>query len=388
VETIFTSHGIIIGSGGVAGIQEGGTKREYDLKPEIASSFEMGTDIRFFNNRLSLDVNYYNTVTRNQIWNVQVSNISGYNFAVKNAGKVSSHGLELSLNAEPVKVRDFTWSTTVNWSFDRLIINELDPENPDLVFTRNLAEGMYTSDKLGERRGALYSRYAKKFTYDPAVHPASLAAYDGAILHDPGKKIQRSDDLAVLGNYNPDWIGSWYHSFQYKNVNFSFLLYCNYGNSIYAGFEKYFYRQGYAPQTGIDRLNGGTLPVNELWQETADDPSSIRPFRPGDEIDPETYYKEHIGDGENNDYWIRDGSFLKLKEVTFTYTFPKRWLNKTFIKEAGLSLIGRNLAVWSHLKYVDPEIYQDKDYHKTPGVSTVGGVPSTRSMGFSVNLRF
>jgi TonB-linked SusC/RagA family outer membrane protein len=376
------------GTGGIAGISEGAIKREYSLKPELATSFELGTDLRLFNNRLELDVNYYSTVTRNQIWNVGVSNISGYSYAMKNAGKVSSHGLEVSLSGTPVKTKNFDWNTGVNWSFDRSYIDELDPANPDLIFTVKIAEGVYTHDKLGERRGALYSRYAKKFVYDPAVHSSDLAKYDGAILHDQAKKIQRSEELAVLGNYNPDWIGSWHNTVRWKGFTLSTLMTCNFGNDFFASFEKAYYRFGRAPQTGVDRNNGGVLPVNELW----DDPErGIHPFGPGDEIDPETYYKEHIGDGENNDYWIRDGSFLKLKEVGLAYTFPQAWLNRSFIKGLTLSLIGRDLAVWSKVKWVDPEIYGYDDENKgikVPGASKTGGIPSVRSMGFSVQIQF
>jgi TonB-linked SusC/RagA family outer membrane protein len=376
------------GTGGVAGISEGGVKREYNLKPELASSFEVGTDLRLFNNRLELDVNYYNTVTRNQIWNVQVSNISGYSYAMKNAGRVSSHGLEVSLSGDPVRTKLFEWHTGMNWSFDRSYIDELDPANPDLVFTVKIAEGMYTHDKLGERRGALYSRYAKKFVYDPAVHSPDLAAYDGVLLHDQAKKIQRSEEMAVLGNYNPDWIGSWHNTFRWNGFTLSALLTCNYGNDFFASFEKAHYRYGRAPQTGIDRNNGGVLPMNELW----DDPDrGIHPFGPGDEIDPETYYKEHIGDGENNDYWIRDGSYVKLKEASLTYDFPKIWLNRSFIRGLSVSLTGRDLAVWSKVKWVDPEVFGYDDENKgikVPGASKTGGVPSIRSMGFSVKLHF
>jgi TonB-linked SusC/RagA family outer membrane protein len=375
------------GTGGIAGIAEGSVKREYNLKPELATSFEVGTDLRLLNNRLELDVNYYSTVTRNQIWNVQVSNISGYSYAMKNAGKVSSHGLEVSMSGYPVKTKHFSWNTGVNWSFDRSYIDELDPANPDLVFTVKLAEGMYTHDKLGERRGALYSRYAKKFAYDPAVHSPDMAAYDGLILHDQAKKIQRSEELAVLGNYNPDWTGSWYHSLQWKGITLFALLTCSYGNDFFASFEKAYYRYGYAPQTGIDRNNGGVLPVNELW----DDPErGIHLFGPGDEIDPETYYKEHIGDGENNDYWIRDGSFIKLKEASLTYDFPMIRQNRRFVKGLSVSLIGRDLAVWSAVKWVDPEIFGYDDENKgikVPGVSKTGGIPSTRSIGFSIKIQ-
>lgn len=387
------------GSGGIAGITEGKVKREYNLKPEIATSYEVGTDIRFFNNRLSLDLNYYKTVTRNQIWNVQVSNISGYEYAMKNAGKVSSQGLELSLRAVPVQTGDFTWNTEINWSMDRSKVIELDPENPDLTYTVKFGENMYTYDKVGERRGALYSRYAKKFEYDPAIHSADLAQYDGAILHDAGKKIQRSDDLAILGNYNPDWIGSWYNSFQYKNFSLSFLLFTNYGNSFYAGFEKSLNSYGLVPESGEARNNGGVLPKGHLWQTIAGDPGSIRPFQPGDEIDAETYYKEHIGDGENNDNWIRNGSFLKLKELTFTYNLPKQWLSKTFIKNASVSFVGRNLFVWSKVKYVDPEGYTTENKSSSSGASTAeatipgtsssdASIPSTRNLGFSLNIQF
>lgn len=380
------------GSGGIAGIAEGKTKRiTDDLKPEMTAAYEIGTDIRFFNNRLGLDVAYYNTTITNQIWTVQVSPISGYDKALKNTGKVNSQGMEVSLNATPVQTKDFTWRSEINWSFDRSKVKELDPTNPDLIYTSKINEHLYSVDMVGTRRGALYSKYAKKFTYDPAVHSADLAAYDGAILHDAGKKIQRSNEMAIMGNYNPDWIGSWYNSLQYKNFNLSFLLYYNYGSAFYAGFEKSLYSRGLAPQTGIDRDNGNkVLPLGDLIQTDPNNPNSIRPFKEGDEIDPELYYKEHIGDGENNDIWMRDGSFLKIKEVTLTWNMPQQWLNRSFFKEISISLVGRNLAVWSDVKYIDPEIFTNNETTKNnvPGVSITRGVPSARNMGFSVNIRF
>ena len=120
-----------------------------------------------------------------------------------------------------------------------------------------------------------------------------------------------------------------------------------------------------------------------------DSPDGVRPFQPGDEVDAESYWEDYITDGEINDIWVVDGSFLKLKEVNLGYTFPSSLMNKTFFRSVRLSVTGRNLLLWTKVKHIDPEIFQSTGAAgQVPGVAFEGGVPSIRTFTFNVRLQF
>ncbi len=365
------------GSNGTAGISEEETLPEMNLKPELTTAFEVGSELSLLNNRLKFDFTYYNATTKNQIWSVQLSDVTGYKYAIKNAGKVRNRGFEIMLGGTPVTTKDFTWNTTLNWSSDRSSVLELDPDNPDLKYTREVASYTYTMDQVGQRRGEIYSRTARRFHYDATKHDASLAAYDGALYYDAAKDLPRVSDISIIGNVNPDWIAGWENTFTYKNWTLSALIVGVYGNSYYAGFEKEMMGEGLDPVTGGDRSK--VLPVGVF-----DSSTGIRPFQAGDEISAELYYGDYLVDGQINDIWVKDGSYAKLKEASISYNLPSKLLKKTFFSGATLSITGRNLLTISKAKYEDPEIYKDK----TPGISSKDNVPMPRTWTFSLSVKF
>lgn len=370
------------GNGGVAGLQEDQIKNTKDLKPEFTHSYEFGIQSVMFNNRLNLDLTYYHTNTKNQIWSMDVSSISGYNKIIRNIGEVQSKGLELTLSATPIKYGKFEWRTSVNWSMDVTEVTELDDENPEYAITRSIGYNLYTYDYVGKRRGAIYSRVARKFKYDPAVHDASLAKYNGQLFFDGSKDLPRSDK-EIVGYYNPDWIGSWSNEFRYGNISLSALLFANVGNSVYNGFEKAYVSKGLDKRT-VEGREKGVLPAG-VWES----PDGIRPFKPGEEVNAESYWGDFMTDGEIYDLWVEDGSFVKLKEVQLGYELPKKLLSKTPFQFVKLSVTGRNLALWTKVKHVDPETFSSSgSAGLVPGIANAGGVPSVRSFTFNLMLRF
>lgn len=370
-------------AGGVAGIAEEVVKNNGNLKPEYSYSFELGTEAVFFKNRLSLDFTYYNIRTINQIWSMNVSSISGYEKVIRNIGEVTSNGYEVTVNATPVVSGKFEWKTALNWSTDRTEVTELDPENPEYAVTKELDYRLYTYDFVGERKGAIYSRTARRFHYDATIHNASLQPYDGMLFYDANKDLPRSD-YKIIGYYNPDWIGSWYNEFKFGDLSVSALLFANYGNSVFNAFERKMVETGLDKRT-LKGREGGLLP-DGVWES----PTGIRPFQPGDEVNAESYWGDYMTDGELHDIWVEDGSFLKLKEVNVGYNLPKKLLSNTFIKNARISVTGRNLAVWTKVKYVDPEIFTagSNGAGLVPGVAKEGGIPSARSFTLNLNLQF
>lgn len=365
------------GTNGTAGISEENTYPELNLKPELTSAFELGSELSLLKNRLKLDFTYYNSITRNQIWAVQLSDVTGYTNAIKNAGKVKNWGFEVMVSGTPISVGKFSWNTSLNWSADRSSVLELDPANPDLKFTQQVAPFTYTIDQIGERRGQIYSRTARHFVYDPAVHDPSLAQYNGALYYDQAKDLPRVSELSVIGNVNPDWIAGWENTFKYKNWSLSALIIGVYGNSYYAGFEKKMMALGLDPITGGDRTK--VLPTG-VW----DSPQGIRSFQPGDEIPSATYYGDYLVDGEINDIWVKNGTYYKLKEASLSYSLPSGVFKNSIIKGVTLTAVGRNLMSFSKVKYEDPEIFQGK----APGISTGNNVPLPRTWSFSLNVKF
>ena len=367
-----------VGTDGQAGIAEASTYPELNLKPELTAAYEFGSEINFFKNRVKLDFTYYHAITKNQIWSVQLSDVSGYTNAIKNAGEVKNRGFEITFGGTPIKTNNFAWNSTLNWSSDRSYVLELDPENPDLKYTQRVATNTFTIDQVGERRGQIYSKTARRFKYDPEIHDPGLAKYNGQLYHDGAKDLPRVTDLKIIGNVNPDWIAGWENSFSYKNFTLNALIVGVYGNSFYAGFEKQMMRLGLDPITGGNR--DAVLPEG-VW----DSPDGIRPFQPGDEIGAAEYYGDYLVDGEINDIWVKDGSYVKLKELSLTYNLPAKLLQNTFFSEAGFTLVGRNLYTMSDVKYVDPEIFTGS----TPGISTeTNGVPLPRTWALNINLKF
>ena len=352
------------------------------LKPEITNGFEVGTDLRMFNNRLGFDVAVYYSVTRNQILKTSVSSTTGFNYFMMNAGKISSKGIEATINGTPVKTTSgLTWDVQLNWSIDRTYVDELIADNPSINKVQSVNSFLYIEDRVGQRRGTFYGQ-------------AYVRAPNGERVYTPSGDTRLTSKQA-LGNYNPDWMASLNNTVTYKNLSLSCLFDLRWGGLIYNEIERKLNMYGLSKATLLnDRV--GIVPDGMVEE-------SDGTYRKLTLADLEEYGKS----GQTGqEYWatqmeescpeneLINDTYLKLREARISYVIPKKLLEKIHIKDATVSLIGRNLVVWSKVKHIDPETFgyasegSDFGYStKVPGYAN-SNIPSLRSFGFSLNFKF
>jgi TonB-linked SusC/RagA family outer membrane protein len=329
------------------------------LKPETSKSFELGADVRLFNNRVGLDVTYYNNKTIDQILSAPVSAASGFTTKVINAGRVDNEGVELMLSGDILRnPGGLNWTMRVNFAKNNNTVREL-TEGVD-----RLEIGGYWSLDVMAIPG---STYGSLFGYDYVRSP------DGQIVHEDGVPMQ--GDLKVLGNYTPDWIGGISNEFSYKGVSMSFLIDMRKGGDLYSMTTTWGRYAGILEETLIGR-EGGIVGDGVMM---ADDGTYV----PNNVVvDAETYnkaaYVNDIAAGS-----IFDGTFVKLREIKLGYTFKK--IGNTPFKDVNISLVGRNLAIlYTTVPHIDPETAFSNG--NLQGLE-FGQLPSTRSYGFSVSFK-
>ncbi|WP_438425669.1 SusC/RagA family TonB-linked outer membrane protein [Aquimarina macrocephali] len=344
--------------------------RNENLKPEEASSTEVGADIRFFNNRLSFDVTYYKSTVKNQILTLPVSNTSGFESRIINAGEIENTGFEVVLNAKPIKSKSgFTWETNVNFTSARgevkSLIDNLDTYEISSNYVNVLAQ-------VGGRMGDIYG--TGLVTVDD---PNSQ--FFGQVVHNEDGFSVRDPNLKKLGNYNPDFTVGWQNTFSYKGFNFGFLFDWRQGGEIMSRTTLIGGTSGMMDFTAVGRETG--IISQGVIQNT--DGS----YRPNDVVlSGRDYYWWRYNRG-NEEIGIFDASFLKLREVRLGYNFPKKILEKTIIKSLSLSLVGRNLALWTENPHFDPETISFNGGTIVPGVEDMA-LPSSRSYGINLNVTF
>lgn len=341
-----------------------GTLLNPELEPENSNTYEYGVDIRFFNNRLGLDASFYTITDTNNIVSVPVSVISAYGSRLINGNKYKRRGIELVLSAVPVKSDNFSWDIVTNWSHSY----------------RTLEEVYDGSDKLGnisvgERTDQIY-------------HTPYLKTPGGQLIYGSNGMPLPDPFVRRRGNSDPDWVFGFQNKFTYKNLSLSASLDGRIGGLIYSSTNQKMWWGGTHPGTvnaHRDAANNGeatytgpgvvVVEGNVEYDTEGNIVSDNRVYAPNT---TKVNYISWMKDTSNAllDHYYSE-TFLKLREVILTYNLPDTWVDKFGFQKASISLVGRNLAVWSDLPNVDPD--SGNDYLQTP---------STRNIGFNVNLTF
>ena len=340
------------------------------FKPEISNSIEVGLDWRMFKQRFGLDLAFYNNITRNQILDVPMDQTTGYTKATMNSGKVRNRGIELQLDGTPVKTKNFTWNSTFTWAKNY---------NKVLSLAAGLTDGQtiaYTGGtncaliaKVGGSIGDIYGYKLKR-------------APDGQVVWKDGITA-RTTEFEYVGNAYPAWKAGFSNEFSYKNFRVSILFDGQWGGIVYSQTHHKMTEHGtlkhtlkYRENPNFEVVGEGVMP-DERGQYV---PNNVP-------ISVSKYYA---------DYWRRanvetnsfDASFLKLREARIEYTIPSAGLNKIGIERLTLALYGRNLAMWTKdFPVYDPEVATLNNGTIVPG-SEMGQLPSTRTMGFNLTLKF
>lgn len=388
--TIFNAQQAVLGS---PSYSESSVLVNADLKPEISTSIETGFDVRFFRNRLGIDFTYYNTQSKNQILPIPLTNTSGYSARIINAGLIENQGMELTLNVTPIRKRDFSWDIALNFSRNRSEVKELftDPVSGQTVSNYVLASRYVTVEaRVGEQMGNMYGiGYARVSSdpndkyYDPSGQNVGQIVYNSQ-----GKPVPTSSRV-LLGNYNPDWLGGIGNTFTYKGLSLGVLFDIRSGGEVYSHTQTVGREGGQLIETLEGRANGYDLSLPEngvIGQGVVLNADGT--FSPNTKkLSAREWHSTYTLGRSLIEGVVYDASFTKLREVRFGYTVPNKYLGKSRLRDLNITLVGRNLALWSKVPHIDPETSSNVGGTIVPGVESVA-LPSTRSWGVNLGFRF
>jgi len=359
------------------------------LKPSSTYSHEAGLDLRFWDNRLKLDFTYYNQSTIDQIIGLPTSSATGYSSAMINAGEITNKGIETALTIIPVQTRDFEWSTTVNLAknTNKVVSLHEDIADYELSAARWANALIYASE--GQAYGNIVGR---AFNRDP----------NGNIIFSGGLPTY-TESIQVLGNGTHDFTLGWNHSFYYKGITLGVLFDMKWGADIYS------------MSSSIAHVNGtakATLEGRDEWYKSEEQRQAanvdLKDWTPtggflGKGVKEVVDAAGNVTYVENDiyvnpyDYWnnlldntaepfIYDASFIKLRELNISYALPTKTLVNTPFQSVSFSFFGRNLfTLYDSVKNIDPE----SNYNSSNGQGfEYGSLPSRRTFGFGINVKF
>ena len=333
-----------------------------DLKPMRVSETEVGLELRFLNNRLGIDVAAYEKTTRDQIVQAQISDASGFVDTRINSGESRNRGIEFLVNIVPVETSDFTWNFTVNGSYNKTKVLSLLTSTPGERITvgTHLFNGelrQIVGEEMGQIAGFGYLRDSQ-----------------GRIVYGSNGIALATPAPINFGSALPDWFGGFTNSFNYKGVSLSFLIDFKLGNLMLSGTNFNATRHGLHKMTLLGR-EGGVVGegVNEEG-EINDVVAGVQPFwevvRSKGLVEPVVY----------------DGGYWKLRQISVGYDFT-RFLPEGFpVKAVRLNLVANNVAMLKKwVDNIDPESFGYTSDNLVGMEST--GLPTTRSIGFNLNVK-
>lgn len=347
-----------------------------ELESERAQSIEVGLELQALSNRLRLDVTYYNTDNINQIIPLNVSSTTGFTSRFANAGTINNNGIEVQLGLTPVKLSNFRWDIDFNWARNRSEVKDL----PDGVteITLNTNWGVRLVAREGEPYGTLVGRRVRR-------------APDGQLIVNPanGYPIWEADETGnienwALGNITPDWVGGIRNTFSWKGLTVSALIDMRQGSDLFSMtyiFGRYagVLEESLEGRNTLDEVQNGYNFGGVV--DNGDGTFSPNTAKMSAEEWNSLYY------GRRHDRGVFDASFIKLREVTVGFDFPKKWFVNSFVGGLRLAAYGRNLALLkSNMPHIDPETAFDNS-NAMQGIE-FGQLPSARTFGLTLNAQF
>jgi hypothetical protein len=404
-----------------------------NLKPEIATSYEFGLDLGMWNNRLKFEGTYYKLENKNQIISTTLPGSSGFNSKNINAGLLSSRGIELAVSGRPIAKENWSWDVGVNWHRNRTRIDELSDGVEFYTFWTDGRGGARTY--VGEEIGDLYD--SKLVT----VEDQSSPYYGFPILNKNGswQAVRINNSRNKIGNFNPDFTMGLQSSLRYKKWTMNIAADMRFGGKFMSQTYRYFESnlttqrfldqminpngmtgetlRNYLVDNNLVRVQGNRYPiVGGPGEEYGGYPISVGGlvgnfgvFNPGviaqyDAKGNITGYTENLG-GEGTKYiaysdnypWdfmnaaTFDASFIKLRELSFSYDLSGKWLKRLGIENGSVGVYTRNLILWTKAKVgIDPEMafQPETGVGFKQGIERYNVTPWSMPIGFKVNVTF
>lgn len=344
--------------------------RDPNIKPETENSYELGTDFRFFNNRLGLDYTYFTRLRYDRLIEANISQASGSEKIITNTSEeLRQKGMEITISGKPVVTKEFSWESALNISYWHWYYDKLDPVHSS------------KDPRIGEGE-----RYDKFFMTDWEMD------HEGNIVHQAGLPVKDKFET-VMGYKDPKCYLGWTNKFSYKNIDLSISIDGRIGGLMYSWTEQAMWNSGAHPDSdnqwrydevvngkqnyigqGVKVVSGSASydPYGNVLEDT-------RKFAPNDvPVSYQNYtqvYNENPWDHQARQN-IKDASFIKLREVALNYTLPASIAQKILMKNVRVGVIGQNLLMWTkEFKFSDPD--RGKENLNTP---------TARYIGFNINL--
>ena len=364
---------------GINAFQPAATVGSTSLKPEMTTEFEIGLNLAFLQNRINIDFSYYNRNTDDQIFTLPVDPSTGYSYMVTNFGKVRNSGIELLVNTTPIRTKNFRWDLGFNFAKNT---------NKVISMPESLDGGMVNINYFSAGNDAVYMRaveglpMGELFTYLPQY------TKDGKMIVGASGQPLLTNEVQDTGkNVNPDWTGGITTSLSAYGFTLSAALDIRKGGYMFSRTKNLMQFTGNGDITLYNDRNPFIIPNSVVSDGNGGYVENTTPIYVADGSYQD--YFNRYGAGEGGEFYLIDRSYVKLRNVTLSYTLPKSLISKIYLSEVTLSVFANNLFTWTHKsnRYIDPEASSyGNDLEGLFG--ELYSNPACRSFGFNVGVKF
>jgi TonB-linked SusC/RagA family outer membrane protein len=370
---------------GVLAYGRANTRGNENLKPERTTTIDLGTELKLFENRLGIEFTWYKSNSKDQIFQVPISETTGYALVVENVGEIENKGIELIVSGSPLRTSSFQWDIVANFTRNRNRVVEIAEGLDEFPLEEQFGySGSTVTMKLkeGDAYGNLYGSSFQRY-YDEVPTNLKYVEHDRPLLIGANGFPVRNTSQLVLGNAQPQWLGGIRNTFTYKGFSLSFLIDARWGVDQYdqfhnflSAFGKLDYSENRNDVVVFDGvLADGTPNTKEVFLGQAVGPDGVD-YGQG-------FYRVYFRTTSEN--FVKDASFVKLRNVSLAYAFPKTWLEKTPFQSASVSATVNNIILWTPWINFDPESFSSGAGGNATGFSGLT-YPSTMSTLFSLHL--
>jgi hypothetical protein len=359
---------------GIGGTRRGATYADSTLKPERQKTIELGTELHFLRDRITLDLSVYQSKNEDQILSVPISNASGFSTFITNSGSIQNRGIEVELSGTPIKSRNITWTSTINWSLNRSKVISIKEGITEIPF---YDEGRILNKLVvGGSSGDLYGIAYKRDANGNLIIKDDAAA--GAQRGRPDITSTSPDQWVKVGNALPDWIGSINNSISWRGLTLSGLLEVRKGGDLF-------------DVTMRNSIRNGVLKITEnRYQEVIFRGVKASDGKPNDipTILDENFYRDANVFNNIADVILQDASWIRLRNISLGYDLPKSLLARTkLVKGATISVTGSNFILQTPFVGYDPQSTSYGSGYNVFGF-TGSNIPNFSSIIFSLNATF
>lgn len=333
-----------------------------NLEPELLGELEFGVEGRFFNNRIGLDISFYDKQSSDLLVDLPLDPASGYTVTTINAAEVSNKGIEASINLIPVKTKNFTWDMTLNYTRNRNeVISIADGvDNVPIAGYSNLGNFAIPGEPFGAIQGSAFVR-----------------GPNGGLLVNTAGEYEATNDISIIGDPNPNYQANWLSTLSYKGLSLNWQFSYTDGGDIYSITTATMLARGLTTDTEFDRF----LPLILPGEDSEGNENTIQGYA-GD-----YFFAGYFGADEGS---IFDGTVIRLREVALSYNLPKSLLEKTPFGSISLRLAGENL--WYFAPNFPPGVNFDPEVLSL-GVGNGRGFdfltgPTAKKYGATISLTF